>query len=192
MKRRVFNILSALSLALAVGVAGLWVASYWRMICLGCVGRQDARLMLRSYALVAVGGRLHMGRLNLIGTSPERSGPPGWTLDVNPFDHAAYAWTTGWWFRYGSSSGPEDPSYPHGGQYRDDSLRVPLWFVCGLLMFAPALWLRGFRVKRRRERRRRDGLCPACGYDLRAHSPGQKCPECGQPIPADLLRKPIA
>ena len=25
-------------------------------------------------------------------------------------------------------------------------------------------------------------LCPTCAYDLRAHSPGNKCPECGTPI----------
>lgn len=24
--------------------------------------------------------------------------------------------------------------------------------------------------------------CPACGYDLRAHHPGDKCPECGTTI----------
>ena len=27
------------------------------------------------------------------------------------------------------------------------------------------------------------GLCPICHYDLRAHKPGQKCPECGTEIP---------
>lgn len=25
-------------------------------------------------------------------------------------------------------------------------------------------------------------LCPICSYDLRAHAPGDKCPECGTPI----------
>jgi len=27
------------------------------------------------------------------------------------------------------------------------------------------------------------GRCPKCGYDLRAHRPGEKCPECGSPVP---------
>jgi hypothetical protein len=42
----------------------------------------------------------------------------------------------------------------------------------------PTLWL----LRRRRVRRRiRRGLCPACGYDVRA-SPG-RCPECGSATP---------
>ena len=47
----------------------------------------------------------------------------------------------------------------------------------------PSLWLLLFLVTMPRRlfirRRARHGLCPACGYDLRA-SPG-RCPECGTP-----------
>jgi hypothetical protein len=31
--------------------------------------------------------------------------------------------------------------------------------------------------------RRLKGQCPACGYDLRAHSAGERCPECGASVP---------
>jgi hypothetical protein len=34
------------------------------------------------------------------------------------------------------------------------------------------------------------GRCEACNYDLRAHQPGQKCPECGTEIPRFGWRPP--
>ena len=53
-------------------------------------------------------------------------------------------------------------------------LVTPSWFVAGLLAIVPAVWLRRRRGIRRRCRL---GLCPACGYDLRATP--DRCPECG-------------
>ena len=57
---------------------------------------------------------------------------------------------------------------------------VPYWLLV-LLTAIPALlggrrWLRNRRLARR-------GLCRQCGYDLRAHQPGDRCPECGTPVP---------
>lgn len=62
---------------------------------------------------------------------------------------------------------------------------VPYWQPFTLTSAPAALAL--FRLNRRRVRRRR-GLCPGCGYDLRA-SP-DRCPECGEQINAARIRPP--
>lgn len=56
-------------------------------------------------------------------------------------------------------------------------LRVPYWALIIMLAILPLIRLRGFIVRRRRQRR---GQCLSCGYDL-SHSTG-RCPECGTPI----------
>ena len=63
---------------------------------------------------------------------------------------------------------------------RSRALFVPHWAIVALTAILPATAL--LRYARNRKRRR-DNLCPKCGYDLRA-TPG-RCPECGhEPSPA--------
>ena len=47
-------------------------------------------------------------------------------------------------------------------------------------------------LRRRRHKRAARGLCQSCGYDLRVHRAGDKCPECGTPIPPrpDIITGP--
>jgi hypothetical protein len=58
------------------------------------------------------------------------------------------------------------PSRPHGWH----EWIVPMWAVALPAGVMPAAWLA--------RRRRAEGLCPACGYDLRATQ--GRCPECGR------------
>lgn len=55
-------------------------------------------------------------------------------------------------------------------------LTAPGWFVPSIPAAAGLLAL---RRARRLRRQRRLGMCPSCGYDLRATPNGQRCPECG-------------
>lgn len=58
---------------------------------------------------------------------------------------------------------------PSGARY----VNIPYWLPAGLFVLWPAIVIPGVLRRRRASR----GLCPTCGYDLRA-SP-DRCPECG-------------
>jgi hypothetical protein len=56
-----------------------------------------------------------------------------------------------------------------------DEISTSLWALALLVAVTPHL-IRDFKSKRR-DRRRAGGLCPSCGYDVRATP--ERCPECG-------------
>jgi hypothetical protein len=58
-------------------------------------------------------------------------------------------------------------------------LMIHCWLVTLLTAILPLRWL--IHTLRHRNDPR-DRLCQHCGYDLRAHPPGTKCPECGTPV----------
>lgn len=55
---------------------------------------------------------------------------------------------------------------------------VPYWQLFGPAMILPAFWV--MLVARRHLARQREGYCGKCGYDLRASQ--DRCPECGTPF----------
>ena len=69
-----------------------------------------------------------------------------------------------------------------GGSYGDDgsmlwNLVLPYWMITSLAVVLPMIRVEVWRRDRRMRHRTARGLCPRCGYDLRATP--QRCPECG-------------
>jgi len=57
-------------------------------------------------------------------------------------------------------------------------VRVPYWLIALItIILAIGVFIL--------TRARKPGTCQKCGYDLRAHKPGDRCPECGTIIPAE-------
>ena len=82
--------------------------------------------------------------------------------------------------RYGWSQVLRQPVFDLEGF----TVQVPTLVLLLLLSIVPARWMWNRRATRRTQRM---GLCPACSYDLRAHKPGGKCPECGSPVTSPTL-----
>ena len=77
-------------------------------------------------------------------------------------------------------------------------LLIPHWMVALILGVWPGAvagraawrrWGRRWRDLSAWHRRLRAGLCPYCGYDLRASF--GRCPECGKAIPEEIVRRAI-
>jgi hypothetical protein len=179
MKRRMLNLLTAVLLVLFVAVIGLWVRSW-----------STAMRLTRHQGHVSRSLTSDSGRIVLItGWNADEVPTPVWRL------HTA---RPGYWggphLRANAGLlgfGWTDAVYSDSrGTARQHHRWVPYWSVASLAALVPLMRATSRlnaaarrRLARRRESRR--GLCPSCGYDLRA-SPG-RCPECGTmaaPAPA--------
>ena len=183
MKRRVLNLVTALSLLLCLAVCAAWVRSLW---CFDQVDRQrlDPQGRLRGVRVSSYRGALAVqasildrafvgaGRWANSVYTRQRGGP-----DWNAYDptvvkvHAGFGSGV---FRYRIGTGPPGSA---GAQIIGGTARVWVvpWYALALVTAAlPAgrawrWWKRG--------RGQPPGSCRSCGYDLRA-TPG-RCPECG-------------
>jgi hypothetical protein len=194
MKRRLFNALAICSAILFVTVCVFWVRSRTRWDQLSfmyCRYLPDQSITSDE---VHVSSNLHgVGLLLMHGHAPPRPVDlvRGYDLNADKYHGRPTMWfqsekydPTDWFFLKTPASqrrSPVELSTFRRQQPKDidDSRSITLvmshWLLALLLLVMPAWWLKRFRQARRA---RRQGLCPSCGYDLRATP--HRCPECGR------------
>jgi hypothetical protein len=166
MTRRLLNLLTFLSLLLCVAVCVLWVRSYltWDLY--------HVRTRGQWFHVSWAAGNLKAGTWRAAEHDPpgipgyERQDPAAARDLLRHYRQTARYRLNALGFEY-MALGAEKP-------WSHRIVVVPMWSVAAVTAAAPAWWL---RARRRRRNRTTAGLCPSCGYDLRA-TPG-RCPECG-------------
>jgi hypothetical protein len=180
MIRRLFTLLSALSLLLCVGTCVMWVRSRKNTNNLS-YGWVDGRGEYRWVGIESIEGRVAI----------EREGEDAQLAAGWPWDRVRRK-LMGWEYFHGesdmSSEGFDDLPQKLGVRYGTRAqftfnppqtmmirtMLFPWVYVTAMATVCPALLcLRNLTSSRRGKR----GLCPVCGYDLRATP--DRCPECG-------------
>jgi hypothetical protein len=196
-KRRLFNVLAAGSLALCLAMLGLWVNSRWRHDAIGrsSEGRNPDLYSLRGWSLHSNNGMLALHGVALGPIAPVDLdwSPPSWRWSseraYGSGPHLLYCRNAdgrvlGFVFvRAEQKFPPGNFTASSVGPYiaREKLVSVPHWLLALILAILPARWL--LLLWRRRHNSPKHA-CPTCGYDLRATP--ERCPECG------LLVKPTA
>lgn len=174
MLRRLFALLSALSLVLCLGTCALWVRSYWRADSFS-VGDRRAIAEPGAWRYFVYGESVH-GRITLRHYKETVVGKDagGWMME-NP---CAAPVNEVWFAPVEGQPHPQWPGEWHGFYFHRDGgdswASIPHAAVAAVMALLPCAWL---RHSYRRKRAAEAGLCPTCGYDLRATS--NRCPECG-------------
>jgi hypothetical protein len=199
-KRRLFNLLAVVSLLLCLATTALCIRSYWVWDDLTAIGAWRPLWQLHSISLYlppyarpptrtpvriarlegdAVSIESARGGIQIAleyhdATNPRRTQSRGWRVQWSAYRLGSApslaANKDSWWGHLAASADSigsvnyVSVSYEY---YIPDAVLAP---VLGVL---PAVSL----FRRFRRRRRANGLCRVCGYDLRATP--DRCPECG-------------
>jgi hypothetical protein len=172
-KPRLFNLATALSLLLCLAVCTLWLRSYWSQEKLTWITVNGYR------SIWTAKGSVELGLLQGDGVyKPNETASPKYSRDSpnSPFNgllfldfdypithtdwqHAGFAW---------HEVRETATGHTHAVAF------APFWSLALLTSLLPLAWLAS---RRRTHHRQESGLCPTCGYDLRATP--DRCPECG-------------
>jgi hypothetical protein len=182
MRRSIFDISASLSLLFCLITLALWL---WSIHIGGEL--EYTTVDAGNQHCATVGLQLMKGRLCLWHERDDISPAPSTPFAIEGWNHftgsnSMQRFPSGlsWWSTSFSHephrlvlSGPPDSLWAERWLFY-----APLWEIALCLTLLPLIWII-FAIRRRK--RQRTGLCPICGYDLRA-TPTQ-CPECGHHPP---------
>jgi hypothetical protein len=163
MKRRLFNLAAAVSLVMMLALVVLWVRSYWACD-LWATRSATTYSNLESWrgALVIA----HIASRRSVSFSP----PYFYRLGPFAFGRALVNFT--------ETRHSREPLSTRGPAADAVVVAFPYWLPVAALLALPAAWIWTFVPKGAHGK----GLCPRCGYDLRATP--DRCPECGTSVAA--------
>ena len=164
MRRRLLNLLTALSLLMSVAAAVLWIRGH---------------LAAGGYTLLLTEDDSVFSHHGVMGVTLRTPVRPSASRDEGSF-----VWEYGPW---GLSRVPYYNPVA-ATSWSVSGARVPAPVPVVLLAILPAQRFASRWAVSRRRRRWDRGLCPSCGYDLRA-TPG-RCPECGYQPPTNQPNQP--
>jgi hypothetical protein len=164
-KRRLFNVLAAVSAVLCVATVALWVWGCWFWTCFNWTTTSGAL----GGCVICSAGDLHVEVLQPPPLDDYRARTCGPRVKVRSLPYAKSAAVREPWGRF--DVGREANTY-----FKRTWVGVPFWAIIGVS--APILTL---AVHRHTSKSRVGaGRCVACGYDLRATP--ERCPECGSAV----------
>ncbi|MDB5172515.1 MAG: hypothetical protein JWN51_1288 [Phycisphaerales bacterium] len=180
--RRVFPILSAISLLLCIGAAAVWERSYEHR------DRYPVSFEVhwRNIGVKASNGSFEFARATVWADLNDSfwipPAPPGWT--VNNYGSRNVRFSDRRWGGLHLQNGRRVVPDWHGGYYQNvdfDYMSISAWYPPAFFAVVPLVWLVR-QLNRRRQTSK--GRCSSCGYDLGATP--DRCPECGD-VPAGAI-----